>query len=189
MDKRKQTRRVLAWVAAGVIVLALALLPLAAGSGTQEEERQASIRTAQVQTGSITTQIRGGGTLEASDTLEITIPSGVKITGFLVEDGQQVSQGEALAQVDPVTLLDAITQVQETMDYLQEQINSADDSGSESITAQVGGRVTAVYAQSGERVQEVMLRDGCLAVVSLDGLMAVDISGETDHRHPGGRGL
>lgn len=180
MEKRKQNRRILGWIALAVLVLCLAVLPALAG-GSQEQEHQASILTAQVQSGTVSTGIRGGGTLRSGDTVEVELPSGVKIERFLVENGQAVSEGDPLAVVDKVTLLDAVTQVQETMEYLQKQINSAsEDTVDSTLTAEAGGRVKKIYAQPGDSVQEVMLREGCLALLNLDGLMAVTLEAQTD---------
>lgn len=182
MEKSKKTRikKYLSWISAAALVVLLAVMPLLAEQTEETDGPKASILSGTVETGTVTTAIHGGGTLEASDAVDVTIPSGVKITEFLVENGETVAQGDALAAVDRVSVMSAITQVQETMDYLiEEMADVADEQVSDKITAQAGGRVKLVFAQEGESVQDVMLRDGALAVLSLDGLMAVKIDRST----------
>ena len=178
--RKTQIKRTTSWICLGVVVVLLTLLPAMAGSGSQTGEHRASILSGTVTLDTVSQSLQGGGVLEA-ETVEVTIPFGVKITQFLVENGDRVSQGDALAQVDKVSLMTAISQVQQSMDQLQEQMADAkDESVSESVKAEAGGRVKEIYAQPGETVQEVMLRDGCLAVLSLDGLMAADIERNTE---------
>ncbi len=178
MDKAKKRRikKILSWLCIGLLTLGLALMPLAAGSGAEGEGPKASILSGSVEYRDITTGIHGGGTLSVADPVEVKLPSGVKITQFLVNNGDAVAQGDALAAVDRVSVMSAITQVQNTLEHLVEEMDDvADAEAPNKITAQAGGRVKLVYGQLGETVQEVMLRDGALAVLSLDGLMAVDI--------------
>lgn len=174
--KKKQLKKHLSWGCLALVVLFLAVMPLLATPEEGADGPRASILTGTAQTGSVEVAIRGGGNLTAVDAEDITLPSGVKITEFLVKNGDIVTEGTPLAAVDKVTLMEAIVQVQDTLEYLQdEMVDVKDDTISSYITATAGGRVKKVYAQAGESVQEVMLRDGALAVLSLDGLMAVQI--------------
>lgn len=99
---------------------------------------------------------------------------------MLVANGDAVTEGTAIASVDRVTVMTAISQVQETLEYLSEQIEKAGDTETEEeVTALAGGIVKLLYAQEGDSVQSVMLEHGALAVLSLDGLMAVDFETES----------
>lgn len=93
-----------------------------------------------VQTGSVSTGLHGGGTLKAGSTEDIRIPSGVKITEFLVNNGDTVTEGTPLATVDKVTVMSAILELADTLDYLEGQIESDDDETvSSCVTARAGG--------------------------------------------------
>lgn len=174
--KKKRMKRYLLWGALGALVALLALMPLMAKSEVQTDGPQASILSGTVTTGNVGTALQGGGTLEAGEPEDITVPVDVKITEFLVKNGQSVTEGTPLATVDKVSVMVAITQVQETMDYLKEQMeDAADETVSATVSAVAGGRVKQVFAQAGDSVQDVMLEHGALAVLSLDGLMAVKI--------------
>ena len=179
--KKKRIKRILSLVCIAAVVALLAAMPFIARQELETDDPQASILSGTVQTGSIDRELIGGGTLAEEDAVNIQVPSAVKLTKFLVSNGDSVEEGDPIAAVDRVTVMTAIAQVQDTLDYLAEQIEaeSEEDADGE-VVALAGGIVKVLYAQEGESVQEVMLRDGALAVLSLDGLMAVDLTAESD---------
>ena len=179
--KKKNIKRIISLVCIVAVVAVLAAMPLIAGQAREDDGPQASILSAAVQTGSIETVLLGGGTLTQEEALTVSVPSAVKLTEFLVSNGEAVKQGDPIANVDRVTVMTAIADVQETLEYLDEQIEEQSEADTDAqVEALAGGTVKILYAQEGEAVQDVMLRDGALAVLSLDGRMAVDISAETD---------
>ncbi len=182
MDKarKRQIKNVVTWICIVAVVAFLALMPLLAEANVVAEENTASILSGTVSSGSIATVVRGGGSLTEEVPLEVTIPSGVKLTEFLVDNGDAVAPGDSVAIADPVSIMQAIVQVQQTLEQLAEDIEDAADAEvSDEIIAQAGGRVKMIYGQAGDRVQDIMLKHGALAVLSLDGLMAVDITTDT----------
>ena len=182
MDKarKKNIKRTIALICAVAVVVLLAAMPLIAKQDAEEDGPKASILTNTVTTGSIHTELIGGGTLAEDDAATISVPAAVKLTEFLVSNGQVVTEGTPIASVDRVTVMTAIEQVQETLEYLSEEIEDAGDvKTTEKVTALAGGIVKIIYAEKGESVQKVMLDHGALAVLSLDGLMAVDLEAES----------
>ena len=179
--KKKNIKRVIALVCVVAIVALLAAMPLIARQEQVEDGPKASILSGTVTTGSIPTELIGGGTLTEEEAVTVSVPAAVKLKEFLVKNGDQVTAGTAIASVDRVTVMLAISQVQETLEYLSEQIDkAADTDGEETVTAPAGGIVKILYAEKGESVQSIMLEHGALAVLSLDGLMAVDLEVESD---------
>ena len=179
--KKKQIKRIIALVCIVVVVVLLAVMPLLAASDAEAEGPIASILSESAAMGSIASAVKGGGTLAEEDPVEITIPQGVMLTEFLVRNGDTVAEGDALAAVDRVSVMSTITQVQESLEYLAEELEAArDEEVSDSVTAQTGGKVKILYAQEGDSVQDVMLEHGALAVLSLDGLMAVELKSNAD---------
>lgn len=182
MEKAKKNRikKYISWVCMVAVVVMLAAMPLLANSGQELSGPQASILSGTVKTGSITTSLFGGGTLSAEKPAEITLPEGVKITEFLVSNGELVKEGDPLAVIDRVSVMEAITGVQDTMDYLrQEMANLSAPQTLQQLTAKAGGLVKQVFAEKGDDVQSVMLEHGALAVLSLDGMMEVKLSVDT----------
>lgn len=171
---KKQIKKYVALAFVAAIVVLLALMPMLASEKAEDDGPVASILSDKVQLRDISTLVKGGGTLEEEERVEITIPSGVKLKSFLVDNDDYVMEGDPVAEVDRVSVMSAIAQVQETLDYLNEQIEKNRDAEiSNTIKAAAGGRVKYVYGKAGDSVQNVMLEHGALAVISLDGLMAV----------------
>ena len=176
---RKQVKKYAFLGICAVLVIALALMPMLA-AGARKDTSAASILSATAKVMDLDTQIIGGGQLSSEASLTVRIPENVKLTKYLVGNGDTVSEGDAIAEVDRVSVMTAITEVQETLDYLDGQITTASTaSASDTVKALAGGTVKIIYAREGETVQNVMLDHGCLAVLSLDGLMAVKIEAET----------
>lgn len=177
---KKQIKKYIALAFVAAIVVLLALMPMLASEKVEDDGPVASILSDEVQLRDISTLVKGGGTLEEEERVEITIPSGVKLKSFLVDNDDYVMEGDPVAEVDRVSVMSAIAQVQETLDYLNEQIEKNRDAEiSNTIKAAAGGRVKNVYGKAGDSVQDVMLEHGALAVISLDGLMAVKVQTET----------
>ena len=179
--KKKQIKKITTWVLLAALVATLAAMPLLAKAEAEADGPVATVHSGTVEAGTVRTTLHGGGTLVTEGIEEINLPTGVKITEFLVKNGDHVKAGTPLAAVDKVSVMTAITSVTETMDYLQEEMKSAkNEKVSSTVAATAGGRVKKVFAQKGDSVQEVMLRDGALALLSLDGLMAVKIEKKLD---------
>lgn len=179
--KKKKLRRAIAAVCVVALVVLLAAMPLLAKQTPQEDGPQASILSGSVSTGAINTALIGGGALAEEDASVISVPAAVKLTKFLVANGDAVTEGTPIASVDRITVMTAISQIQETLEYLSEQIELAGQTDAdETVRALAGGTVKILYAKEGETAQNTMLAHGSLAVLSLDGLMAVDLQTESD---------
>ena len=93
-DQRKQRRKILVWAAMALLVVLLAIMPMLAANKNAEEEQQASILSGKVEYGSIDTKIVGGGRLASEAAIKLEIPEAVKLTEYLVGNGDTVSKGE-----------------------------------------------------------------------------------------------
>lgn len=120
--KKKRIKKYISWIVLVAVVAYLAVMPMIAESNVEADGPVASILSGTVETGSIDTVLHGGGILSEESGVEITIPSGVKLTKFLVSNDEAVTEGQPLAEVDKVSVMTAITGVQETLDYLLEEI-------------------------------------------------------------------
>lgn len=177
MEKRKKNRikSIIALVCIGVLVILLAVFPMLASSAVGNKDA-ASILSGTVREGSVTRKILGGGTLTEEDATDVTVPAEVRLTEFLVKNGTFVKEGDPIARADRTSVMQAISQIQETMDLIAEDIEKeSDKSNSDTVTAKVDGTVKLLYATEGASVQDVMLQHGALAVLSVDGKLAVDL--------------
>ena len=174
MKRKKGIRRFIPWIILALIALVLGILPQLARKAAAGTE--ASVLTARAEIGEIENTLAGGGTLTAEKPVEVTVPSSVEITEFLIKNGDRVEQGQALARVDRVTLLGAMSDVQKSLeDVAFKMLTNANAYSVAKLTAQVNGRVKAVYAGIGDDVRQVTLDHGAVAVVSVDGLMVSEI--------------
>lgn len=182
MDKMKRIKikRIILAVLLAVTIAALAVLPVIARQNATADGPRKSILQDFVETGNITTGIKGGGMLMEQMPERITVPATVKLTEFLVSNGDTVSAGDAIAQVDPVTVMAAIADTQQKLDILAAQIQKLPTENSVTkLKAQTQGIVKAVYAQKGQSVADVILEHGSLALLSIGGRMVVTVETET----------
>ena len=176
----KKNKHLLRWIALALVVVLLAAMPAMAGSGEEDDEPRQSILSVQPERGGIDIALKGGGQLASQSPENITVPAEVKLTKYLVKNGETVSEGDPIAQVDRVSVMKAIASVQETLQYLSKQIaNTRDDEAPTTVTAQAGGWVKYLYTREGDAVEDVMLEHGALAIMSLDDKMTITVECNT----------
>lgn len=183
-NKKRKKRKILITVGSVVLVAALALTVTVVGlqkrvrenfgrSGTEVLSYEASI-------GTISTTVSGSGTLAEVDLDELTVPEGVEVKEIQVEQDDVLAKGDLLATVDMASVLSAMSAVQEELEVLGDKISDASgDKVSSTVKAGVSGRVKMIYAQKNESVVSCMAEHGALALVSLDGYMALDLETDT----------
>lgn len=182
-NKKKKKRKTLRTVIIVVLVIAVALVGWFNHMRKQVEEQFAAmannVLSFDVTRGTISTTVNGSGVLEAVDLYTVEVPAGVRITEVLVEADAPVTKGDVLATVDMASVMDTMADVQDQLNELDQQIKAASaDAASKRVNAGVAGRVKILYAAKEMDVVGCMVEHGALAVLSLDGYMAVDI--ETD---------
>lgn len=129
-----------------------------------------------VDTGSVTTTVSGSGQLADVGSEKLSLPAGVQVGKVLVNPGERVEEGQMLATVELSSVLSALSDAQSKIGELDGKLNSAAyDVAPAYINAGVNGRVKAVFAEAGDDVASVMVKKGALAILSIDGYMAVDI--------------
>ena len=175
--KKKNVRRYILWGVLAVVVAGLAMLPALARQQDAQDGPVASVLEAEVKEGSVQAIVRGGGTLEAGDGEDIELPAEVKITEFLVKNGQEVKKGDPVAKIDKVSALTAVTEIRTSMAAVEKQMETySDEKSASTVTAPAGGRVKAIYAGPGDSVAQVLVEHGALALLSLDGRMCVTLT-------------
>ena len=177
-QKRKQTRkRVVAVIAVVLLVLLCAVLYVRQRvQRSVTAQSSSNVKTASVTVGSIETAVSGTGTLVSENVEDLSVPSTVKVEEIFVEQGDEVEAGTLLASVNKSTVLTTLSTVQKKLDNLDSDIHSASNNKvSSTINAGVPGRVKAIYAEKGDDVATVMYEKGALALLSMDGYLAVDL--------------
>ena len=182
-NKKRKKRRIIITVVA--IVLVLAIIAVTGVGLLQRRVReqfavnQGEVLAYEVTIGSISTVVSGSGSLTDVDLESITVPEGVEITEILVKTNQSIAAGDILATVDMASVISAMADLQSEIENVDAQLrNAEDDAASTNVYAGVSGRIKAIFAEKDDEVADVMYEHGALALISLDGYMAVDI--ETD---------
>ena len=182
LGKHKKRRRRKIIITVVSILLVLAIIAVVGVSILQKRVREqfatasGEVLSYDVTTGTISTVVSGSGSLTDVDLEEITVPAGVEITEVLVKTNSAVVEGDILATVDMASVISAMADLQAEIEDLDEQISEAeDDEASDVVYAGVSGRLKAIYAQEDTEVADAMYAHGALAVISLDGYMAVDV--------------
>lgn len=139
------------------------------------------VQSAEAKKGNLSKTIVGTGNLELADAVDLNVPSGLEISEVQVASGDEVKEGDVLAVVDASSILEAMDQIQDEIAQLDKSIQEYKESDEENvIQTSVAGRVKKINVSAGSDIADVMVSDGALMVLSLDGKMAVslaDVSG------------
>ena len=167
------------WVTGLCLILAVALvvgnLPSGVSSATTVHQRLCS---ATVQEASIATVLSGGGVLTPQEGQALSIPKALEVQARYVSNGDRVKAGDPIVQVDKTAVVAAIAELQGVLKELDADLSAAaGKTNSSSIRSGSAGRVKKIYAQVGTSVADTMYDQGSLMLLSLDGLMAVELEG------------
>ena len=177
--RRKRLRRVIIIVAVIFAALVMVVSHLRKNVDARFAATQKDVQSYTVAPGTIHTLVSGSGVLEQVDEEDVTVPAGVEVDEVIAEAGDAVAKGDLLAKVDMASVVDTLSSTQDQIKTLDKKINSAkSDTASTSVTTSVGGRVKKIYAQAGDNVVSSVTENGALALLSVDGYMAVDITAE-----------
>lgn len=181
MTKKKIIISAIALVLVLAVIVGLALLPAAFGKVPDSStEVITALITGAVERGNVTRSLIAGGTIADVDSVSVSLAGDIKLSRWEVNEGDYVQAGDLLASVDRQSVLVAIEDLTALIKTLDADIESHKyDTVSSSITAPRAGRVKAVYAEVGADVSETVEQYGALMLISLDGLMAVDIEAPT----------
>lgn len=163
-------------VAAGAFFIVPKIL-MAKNLADMQNKQSAMVQQATVTTGTISNTVVGTGTLADDDPEDVKIPTGIMINKVLVESGDNVTEGQALATVDMTSVETAISEIQSSISSIDTQLKAiGDETEDETCTATLSGRVKKIYMKEGDSVADVMKTSGRLMTISADGYLAVNLS-------------
>ena len=177
-DVRPRKSRAASWVTAVAVLLTLALILSSLPSGSTDGDTMVNtqVLSAQAETAAISTVLSGAGTLTSSDGTGAEIPNSVSVSCYHAKNGDLVETGDILASVSQAETASAIAELQSVLEELDKDLNEQRGKTADTaVTASASGRVKAIFVQEGDSAADVMYDRGALMLLSLDGLMAVDI--------------
>lgn len=170
------------WITLLCIVLAIALIVASLPSGISAVTKvNSKVLSAVPEENTISTVLSGGGTLSPQEGTAQSLPQALELKTYYVKNGQTVSEGDPIAQVDLVAVKAAISELQEVIDTLDAAIASESSKTNDSvIRSGTVGRVKKIYAREGTAAADTVYENGALLLLSLDGLMAVDLEARAE---------
>lgn len=170
------------WVTLLCVILAIALIVASLPSGISAITKvNSKVLSAVPEENTISTVLSGGGTLSPQEGTAQSLPQALELETYYVKNGQTVSEGDPIAQVDLVAVKAAISELQEVIDTLDAAIASESSKTNDSvIRSGTAGRVKKIYAREGTAAADTVYENGALLLLSLDGLMAVDLETQAE---------
>lgn len=170
------------WVTLLCVILAIALIVASLPSGISAITKvNSKVLSAVPEENTISTVLSGGGTLSPQEGTAQSLPQALELETYYVKNGQTVSEGDPIAQVDLVAVKAAISELQEVIDTLDAAIASESSKTNDSlIRSGTAGRVKKIYAREGTAAADTVYENGALLLLSLDGLMAVDLEARAE---------
>lgn len=170
------------WVTLLCVILAIALIVASLPSGISAATKvNSKVLSAVPEENTISTVLSGGGTLSPQEGTAQSLPQALELETYYVKNGQTVSEGAPIAQVDLVAVKAAISELQEVIDTLDASIASESSKTNDSvIRSGTAGRVKKIYAREGTAAADTVYENGALLLLSLDGLMAVDLEARAE---------
>ncbi len=194
MEAVKKKRKVWPWVALAV-VLALLLILAALVQRARLNADAVSYLSHTVARGSVTSTVTGSGRLQAADTKNVDVPSGIEVADVFVKAGDTVREGDTLALFDMESLVERAYALSGQLASLDAELARMSGTKTvEVIYAPVAGRLKALFAMEGSGVASAVAEYGALALISTDNLMQLvlettgelTLSAEVEVRWEGG---
>lgn len=170
------------WITLLCVILSIALIVASLPSGISAVTKvNSKVLSAVPEENTISTVLSGGGTLSPQEGTAQSLPQALELKTYYVKNGQTVSEGDPIAQVDLVAVKAAISELQEVIDTLDAAIASESSKTNDSvIRSGTAGRVKKIYAREGTAAADTVYENGALLLLSLDGLMAVDLEARAE---------
>ena len=183
-NKKKRKIRITITIISIIVVLLIAAGIIISILQKKVKQQFASssddVKSYVVEAGTISTVVSGSGTLSDVDLTVVSVPNGVEVTEVYIKANEKINEGDVIASVNMSSVMSTMADLQVEIGKLDKQISDAkDDEASATVSAGVAGRVKVIYAKKSDSVSDVMAENGCLAIISLDGYMAVDIETDT----------
>ena len=170
------------WITLLCVILAIALIVSSLPSGISAATKvNSKVLSAVPEENTISTVLSGGGTLSPQEGAAQSLPQALELETYYVKNGQTVFKGDPIAQVDAVAVKAAISELQKVMDTLDAAIASESSKTNDSvIRSGTAGRVKKIYAREDTAAADTVYENGALLLLSLDGLMAVDLEARAE---------
>ncbi len=181
MEKKKKMKRIIVVLCIVAAVLALLISGSIRKKARQAEKKSSSVKTVKVTKGTIANTVTASGTLAEAKTADITIPSGITVKKVLVEEGDTVKKGHALAKVDLTSVKEQIYSVRSSISDINDLLKSIKSKSGSKYTAEremLKAQKTDLY-KALKRLLKIK-KSGTITASVAGTIDSVNISGSSD---------
>lgn len=181
MEKKKKMKRIIVVLCIVAAVLALLISGSIRKKARQAEKKSSSVKTVKVTKGTIANTVTASGTLAEAKTADITIPSGITVKKVLVEEGDTVKKGHALAKVDLTSVKEQIYSVRSSISDINDSIKSIKSKSGSKYTAEremLKAQKTDLY-KALKRLLKIK-KSGTITASVAGTIDSVNVSGSSD---------
>ncbi|MFP3155553.1 HlyD family efflux transporter periplasmic adaptor subunit [Lachnospiraceae bacterium ZAX-1] len=157
-----------------VIVIAVIFVVRTIGNITAKLDEAMNGNTAIVETGEIAVITEGIGVVQTINSTQEMIDYTSVVKNLYKQDGEYAAKGEIIAEFESVVLDESITQLENQLATINEQLSYSSKTGKTSIQSPVDGRVKKIMAEEGDSVLTVMEQKEALLLISADGKLKVE---------------
>lgn len=158
----------------GVITLIIVALGALAYTFLKPEEEKPSYLTAPVEVGDIENNVMASGKVKALNTVDVGAQVSGEVTNLYVEVGDEVKQGDLIAQIDQVTQKNSLSNEQASLEQSEAALQSAQ---AESLSKQAS--LKSAYADLASRQSELKQAQSDFA--RLQDLVAIDAISQQEY--------
>ncbi len=158
----------------GVITLVIIALGALAYTFLKPEEEKPSYLTAPVEVGDIENNVMASGKVKALNTVDVGAQVSGEVTNLYVEVGDEVKQGDLIAQIDQVTQKNSLSNEQASLEQSEAALQSAQ---AESLSKQAS--LKSAYADLASRQSELKQAQSDFA--RLQSLVAIDAISQQEY--------
>lgn len=83
------------------------------------------IQSVTVTKGSISNTIDASGNLEVSETIDITVPTGIKVDEIKAESGEEVTEGQTLAKLNKTSVTRLLVEVKDSLESIEDELDNS----------------------------------------------------------------
>ncbi len=90
-----------------------------------KDSGESIIQSVTVTKGSISNTIDASGNLEVSETIDITVPTGIKVDEIKAESGEEVTEGQTLAKLNKTSVTRLLVEVKDSLESIEDELDNS----------------------------------------------------------------
>lgn len=122
---KKKTNRIIAITAVVVLGAGIAFAVSVRARNAQKQASGTNVQSTFVTKGSISNTIDASGNLETAETVDITVPTGIKVDSVNVESGETVTKGQTLAKLNKTSVTRLLVEVKDNLESIEDELDQS----------------------------------------------------------------